>query len=249
MTGLIELNHFIESSRAVGGDDELAALVDAQVRDLGFDYFSLLQVDVTPGGTRSRIKLSSYPQVWIERVTERRYFSEDPVYLASCRTAVGFRVDRVGDLIELTPRHRLILAEARRAGVGEGFAVPAHVPGEANGIASFMVRTGRSLPGARLPAAQLVGSFAYEAARRLRAAREGPAAVAPARLTARQVECVLLVARGKTDWEIARILGITEDTVTEHLDEARRRCDVSRRTQLVVRALFDGHFTIADALH
>ena len=94
--------------------------------------------------------------------------------------------------------------------------------------------------------AQLVGAFAYEAARRLRRARGLPSSPVP--LTQRQIDCVLLVARGKSDWEISRILGIAEDTVTEHLDAARGRYGVSRRGQLVVRALYDGWFSLTDAI-
>ena len=137
--------------------------------------------------------------------------------------------------------------EAGRAGLGDGYSVPAHVPGEANGLCTFIVRTGRANPSRRLPMAQLAGAFAYQAARRLRT-RSQPGAGDPlVRLTDRQLECVLLIARGKTDWEIANILGLKEDTVTEYVDDARCRYDVGRRTQLVVRALMDGQITLQDA--
>jgi hypothetical protein len=40
----------------------------------------------------------------------------------------------------------------------------------------------------------------------------------------------------------------SEDTVTEYLDEARRRYGVSRRSTLVLRAVFDGQIALSDVL-
>ena len=109
------------------------------------------------------------------------------------------------------------------------------------------MRDGEELDEAQLPLVQLVGSFAFEAARRI--ARSGNAPIPPApRLTDRQTECVALVARGKTDWEIARILGVGVETVTQHLKDARDRYGVTKRTMLAIRALFDGAISFTDIL-
>lgn len=59
-------------------------------------------------------------------------------------------------------------------------------------------------------------------------------------LTRRQAECLQWVRAGKTDWEISQILGISEHTVIEHLEEARRRLDVKTRTQAVINAIHFG---------
>ena len=45
----------------------------------------------------------------------------------------------------------------------------------------------------------------------------------------------------------AQILGLSRDTVHEYVEAARRRYGVRRRTQLVLRAVRDGHLNI-DAL-
>jgi LuxR family quorum-sensing system transcriptional regulator CciR len=59
---------------------------------------------------------------------------------------------------------------------------------------------------------------------------------------------VVLAGRGYTDREAAAALGIAEDTVTEYLDEARRRYGVSRRATLILRAIFDGQIALSDVL-
>jgi LuxR family quorum-sensing system transcriptional regulator CciR len=248
MGELAIVNHFIESSRRVRSTKELHCLCDAITRDMGFDFFALAQIDLGRiPGQRGLIALSSYPAEWVADISAGTRVEEDPAYMASCRSLVGFRWSEMGDIIKISRRQRTILARSRRAGIGEGYTVPAHVPGETNGLTTFAVRDGRDLPDRRLPMAQLAGTFAYEAARQLR--RRGQTETEPVALTPRQVDCVLLVAKGKSDWEISRILGVAEETVTEHVDAARARYGVARRSQLVVRALHDGHFAIADALH
>lgn len=57
---------------------------------------------------------------------------------------------------------------------------------------------------------------------------------------------MLWVAHGKGDWEIAIILGISEETVARHIKDACERYGVSKRTLLVIRALFDGTLTFTD---
>ena len=65
-------------------------------------------------------------------------------------------------------------------------------------------------------------------------------------LTDRQRDCLLWAARGKGDWEISRILGLSEETVARHIKQACERYGVNKRTLLAIRALFDGTFTFGD---
>jgi len=65
-------------------------------------------------------------------------------------------------------------------------------------------------------------------------------------LTPRQRDCVVLVARGKSDWEIGRLLGISESTVHKHVEDAKRRYGVTTRIQLVVLSLFEKRLSFAD---
>ena len=109
------------------------------------------------------------------------------------------------------------------------------------------MRTGQRLSGEHLPLAQLVGAFAFEAARRLLADARASLA-AGHQLTDRQRDCVVWAARGKSDWEIAQILGISHETVIQHVKQARERYGVTKRTMLAVSALFDGTISFIDVL-
>src|SRR3546814_17716201 len=108
----------------------------------------------------------------------------------------------------------------RRHGLVEGFTVPRHLPGDVIGSFSFVTGLGKSLPHAMLIVAEMLGAMAIASARRLSgwAGRPGHA-----KLTDRQRDCVLWAARGRTDWEIPRILGISHETVINHIQNAQER--------------------------
>ena len=77
--------------------------------------------------------------------------------------------------------------------------------------------------------------------------RPGRDAVA-VRLTRRQLDCVVLVAQGKSNWVAGQLLGLAPGTVHKYLESAKKRYGVSSRTELVVRALHDGQLSFSDVI-
>lgn len=59
-------------------------------------------------------------------------------------------------------------------------------------------------------------------------------------LSAREVDCMQWVARGKTNWEVSRILSISENTVRFHLKNVFRKLDATTRSSAVMRAIQAG---------
>lgn len=226
--------------------EALATILYDVAREMGFHYFALTHHVDVPLAPQPAIRLHNYPAAWVDYFDAHHLGLSDPVHRASQQTNVGFSWSRLAGMIELTARDRDILERSKRAGIGEGFTVPAHVPGESAGSCSFAVEAGQPLREERLPLIQLVGAIAFEGARRVSALRM-PAPARP-RLTDRQRDCVYWAARGKSDWEIAKILGISHETVIQHLKQARERYGVGKRAQLTVHALFDGTLTFVDVL-
>jgi LuxR family quorum-sensing system transcriptional regulator CciR len=230
---------------ATGDADELGEALRAMTEELGFQYFALTHhVDVLEMGD-SAIRLHNYPSKWADYYDAQALGLSDPVHRASHVTSLGFCWSQMPRMIPLTAGDRRILALGREQGIGDGFTVPANVPGEARGSCSFASEAGRPIGAPMLPVAQLAGAFAFEAARRLWSERGHLDADAP-QLTDRQRDCVLWVARGKGDWEISRILGVSEETVARHIKQACARYGVSKRTLLTIRTLFDGTLSFTD---
>jgi LuxR family transcriptional regulator, quorum-sensing system regulator CciR len=224
---------------------DLRRLLEEVTKELGFEYFALLHHRCILSSSARFIRLDNYPAAWAEELRTRHDAAADPVHLASLRTSAGFGWDRLGEFLNLGPPHRAILERSRHHGLGPGFTVPANVPGEPSGSCSFAVERGRSLPERRLLCAELIGAHAFNAARRIygfAAERRAP------QLSRRERECVRLVAAGKTDWEIARILGISVETAHQYVKRARAAYDVVSRAQLVACGLRDALVSFDEAI-
>jgi LuxR family quorum-sensing system transcriptional regulator CciR len=257
LTQLADVQRFIDESRRVKTAAELEGLLAGVTREMGFEYYALIHhVDLSRYSSAldhmdqgNLVALSNYPPAWIEAYITRNIVANDPVLLASHRTSVGFKWEDVPKLIKITGKHRQITEDTRRAGIADGFTVPAHVPGEANGSCNFAMGLGRPLPEQNLAMAHMIGAYAFQAARSLVLNAKDMTNYMPrVPLSQRQLECTFLVGRGKTDWEIAKILGISEETVKRHLKDAREHYDVPKRVQLVIRAVFDGQIALSDLL-
>lgn len=251
-----DVQAFVDQAVTVRTPRTLHDLMDDITREMGFDHFALVHhVDLSGYSSQLRhmingemVALSSYPGAWIDHYVASNYVKYDPVLQASQRVAAGFEWARLPTLVALNSDQRELMDRGARAGVVDGFTIPAHVPGEPNGTCHFVVGPGRELPQRNLMMAQVVGSFAFDAARRM-VMRAAGGAPAPGRLlSARQRECVILVARGLTDMQIARRLGIQEATVKQHLADARARFGVAKRVQAVIHALAEGQIAIEEVI-
>lgn len=242
---LATVQSFVVRVRDLEALTELDAAMQEIASLIGASYYAITQ-HLAPGRSDIEpLRLIRYPDAWVHYFDEHALSVSDPMHRASQRAITGFRWSEIAAMINLTSRDRQILSDAREHGLGDGFTIPAHLPGEASGSCSFAAAAGTDLDEAMLPLAQLAGQFGYEAARRIVQRRAPPAAPA---LTERQIECIMWVARGKTDWEIASILGVSRATVGEHLRHARERYDAPTRAMLPVRALYDGALSFADVM-
>ncbi|WP_114952227.1 LuxR family transcriptional regulator [Sphingosinicella terrae] len=236
---------FLREISLIRSETDLAGALGEVTREMGFHHFALSHhVDVRETA-ETAIRLHNYPDDWVDYYDRNRLGVSDPVHRASHVTSVGFAWSELPRLIALTPGDHEILARAVAKGIGDGFTIPAHVPGESNGSCSFANPAGIVVPEDALPSAQLVGAFAFEAARRLWRVRAGDREPLP-RLTDRQRECIIWVGRGKSDWEISRILGVKEDTVARHVKMARERYGVGKRSFVAIHALFEGSISFHD---
>ncbi len=84
--------------------------------------------------------------------------------------------------------------------------------------------------------AQLLTCYLHEAVQRI-VLSKGPIPLKKINLTEREKECLLWAAEGKTGWEIANIIRISERTVTFHLQNAAQKLGVVNRQQAISRAL------------
>jgi LuxR family transcriptional regulator, quorum-sensing system regulator CciR len=243
LTAFATVQGFVQDVKDADSLEEISTHLSDATRAFDFDHFALtqrygLRIEDSP------VQLTDYPPEWVEMLGQSEYWVHDPVLAACQKTVAPFAWDDLGRIVNLTPKQSTYMRTAAEQGLARGWTVPIHIPGEATALCSFVLSDDRALPHESLPAAQYLACFAFEAARRL-AARNTPPAP---RLTRRQLDCVVLAARGKSDWVTAQLLGLAPDTVHKYIESAKARYGVSSRTELVVRALYDGQLGFGDLL-
>jgi len=239
------IDYFEAKAMLCQNDCHLSDLLDEAVRELGFDYFALLHHDSLGRSRAGLIRLDTYPPGWDEELCARDWIGVDPVHHACTRTNIGFAWDELPRLVSLGARERELLEQSRRFGLGEGFTVPANIPGEPGGSCTFAVRLGQQLPRGRLLVAEQIGARAFNAARRIHGY---PERWSRPHLSRRERQCVRLLAAGKTDWEISAILGISVETAHRSVKRARAAYDVVSRAQLVACGLRDALISFDEAI-
>jgi DNA-binding CsgD family transcriptional regulator len=242
---LLLVEAFVERLRSVTSESELFSLMDAICNELGFRYFALIHHADLRRPRRGLINVNNYPLVWADHFIEQQLYQTDPVVHACFHTCTAFRWSELSRLIYLNATHREILNRAAHEGLADGITIPGSVIGERGGSCSLGgPRNARVIERGFL-VGQLVGAFAFEAARRIANGHAGEMPLRPV-LSRRQRQCTVLAGQGKKDLAIAHALDVSYRTVVNHLDAARKRYRVPTREQLIIRAVLDGDISLAE---
>ena len=254
MSQLQDVQRFVDDMRHVRTPRGLKQLMSDAALEMGFDHFSMIKhVDLSACDREYRHKesdevvcINNAPSVWSDYYRGNNLLAVDPRVVACRRTVRPFLTGEVGRLVQMTSAQRDYLERQKRADIGEGFTIPMHSPDEPAGSCTFAMMYGRALPTENLAMAHFVGIFAFDAFQTMRKRHGRYNDDDQPRLTERQLQCTLLVARGLSETDIARRLGIATQTVKRHLKEARQTYGVTKSIQLVTKSLRDGKLSIAD---
>ncbi|OYY70559.1 LuxR family transcriptional regulator [Sphingomonas sp. 28-63-12] len=221
---------------------ELFTVIDAAIRSFGFPWFALVDDGDLIKGRSSCLFMTNYPSSWVDEVITNRLYRDDPVHAASIRSPTGLCWQRIHEVIAPTRAQLSVLDRGRTHGLNAGYTVPFRIPGERGAFFSVARRKDGAFTYAEAAAAQLVGGIAFQRGRELIEGRAVKALGAP--LSRRQIDCLRLIAAGKTEWEMSIILGLSPATVHEYVEGARRRYGVRTRSQLVLAAARDGYVSL-----
>ncbi len=243
------VRNFVQEAEESADLGDLKQLIGGAASQLDFDYFAIVHHVRFGRPAVGSVRVTNYPREWIATIRQKNTIV-DPILRAAERAPSSFRWKDIERILPLRERDRAVLKQARSHGLGEGFTIPNHVPGEAFGSCHFAVALGKPFPSKNMYAAQLIGSFAFAAARRIveDKAELSEGYQEPAPLTDRQRECLIFAARGKSDSVTGQLLNIQPRTVNEHIEAAKRRYCVATRTQLIVRALFRSEILYSELL-
>jgi DNA-binding CsgD family transcriptional regulator len=168
------------------------------------------------------------------------------------RTILPFFWDALDFQASLTSAQKQILLEAADAGIDHGYTVPIHTPrapGSYCASCSVVPDSGTTSVRAYY-AVQVMSVYLYGSVRRRNELLFSldPDVSSGRVLSLRERQCLEVAALGKSDWEISKLLRISEHTVHKHIEAAKRRLGVSTRVQAIVWAAHRREISFADVV-
>jgi DNA-binding CsgD family transcriptional regulator len=239
---------FIELCRRSPATGELAAVFQRELDGFGFRFFSCCSHVDPLRPPRGAVILHNYPAGWMRAFSELDFYCIDPVFHYANRSLTPFFWDAREFRAELTAPQLEIMEEARRFGIEHGYTVPIHGPRSpgAYRASCSVVPDSAAVTADSYLAVQLMACYMYSALSR--EAQAGAGSSVARGLTRRERQCLELAAQGKSDWVAGRILGISERTVHNHIEHAKRRLGVATRVQAIVQALVNRQIAFGDVI-
>jgi DNA-binding CsgD family transcriptional regulator len=254
MAGVEFLNNFDKNLRNAEYRDCNEALIGLKAafgdaaRHLGFKYFTyhiLHSSSFGEGKSRLPLIISNYPDEWVQHYFRCRYLDDDPVVSSFTEISDPFLWSDLRRPENLSRRQRLLLDDARDAGIANGITFPIIQGSE---VAAVSLVPDETVAGSadRMCREQfllrLMAHRYHLGARRalLEKALMGDSSRRSSLLTARERQVLEWMAKGKTNWEISSILNISEKSIEFHCENARRKLQVHNRTHAVAKAIMLG---------
>lgn len=236
--------NFMETCERAGSADDVGAAFLCEMGQLGFNYVALCSHVDPLNPPQAAISIFRYPDFWLKHFSDEGYAAFDPVFVHANRSETPFSWADGAFQTRLDKNQKRVLAEGAEAGVTDGFTIPIRGAGALPASCSLIPDPSGVDPLA-VKLAHRMAIYAHESARLRTAA---PLAASILRLTKRERECLTFVARGKSDWAISEILGLSERYVHHTVERAKRKLGVATRTQAVIRAAIAGEISLYEAL-
>ncbi|KNH05048.1 Transcriptional activator protein LuxR [Candidatus Burkholderia brachyanthoides] len=166
-----------------------------------------------------------YPQEWLASYKKLGYHRIDPVVTLSTEGLV--RWDQI--FKSVTPDRKYFIEKAAEYGLMDGFSV-CHHDGEELRVTSFAGKAISTHP-RHAAVIELISPYLQFASESL-----DPTGCDLINLSDREMDVLHWVAAGKTNWEIACILRISERTVKFHLGNVMTKLNCNTRSQAVAKA-------------
>ena len=220
--------------------NEVATAFETCSRALDIRYFLYLASDVPFQHAAPPFVMTNADQEWRSQYLETAEYLNDPVVRAAMTNVLAFEWPTRPDPASLSKNEVEFLQNASEYGLRYSAAVPLHGPGPARAALCLMTdsTTKKSLDGCELITLQILGLSLHDTARRLRYDEQNGSD--SSHLTDREIQCLAWAARGKTSWETAMILEVTETTINFHLTNAMKKLGVVTRPHAVATAVAMG---------
>ncbi len=188
---------------------------------------------------REHVLLCGWPDDWLNRYVGGNYVDVDPIVSHVKRGLNPFEWREAVKGLESSDPGIRVMNEAADFGLRSGLVIPLVT---VDGSLAVVSLGGRNveIPPYASGMISLVSTYAIARSIQLLGKADG---MGMPGLTKREAECIRWAAEGKSEWEISRILGISEHTSEKHLLNAKAKLGAANRVQAVAEAIRRGYIT------
>ncbi|MER8522580.1 LuxR family transcriptional regulator [Mesorhizobium sp. M1076] len=234
----LELGRFLEQTDGVAKCEHLFDLLSDFARNfdcpwIAYGTLAPDQKGLKPARGDPAVMLN-YPHEWQERYFEMGYDKIDPTFKRSRRRTSAFRWREVYNDASTTDDERRFFDEAATFGLRSGISVPLHDPDGSLAIMNFAQARDGEFQNTTISYLQLAAVHFH--LRLAKSANSSSIEEIPD-LSPRERECILWTAKGKSSWEIGKIIGISINTVNFHVKNAMRKMNTASRTTAAIKAI------------
>ena len=233
------LDNYIDAIDRAFDLDQILEVLQKQVNTFGFDRLTYW-VRWPSFETKKPVYISTYPVHFIEHYIANDYQSHDMVGRYSTQKNTPFSWSDLSKVLPITKMQMMLFDDSRAAGMKSGGSIPIHGPNQIQATFSVVsdadIKEFDKLFKHHRHELHILATYAHEKIMELGIDKS----VNDLSLTPRETEILTWVARGKTYWEIGKILNIQEDTVKKHMQRTFALLRVSNNTHAVAKAIING---------
>jgi DNA-binding CsgD family transcriptional regulator len=218
---------------AAAADDFLAT-----IRQMGFTAGACGAWAGIGKNRRHRFFFVNWPADWVEFYNKGGWFQHDILPIEARRRIAPYLWSELVKSSKLTAAQKALYDAGWAYGWRDVFAVPIHGPGSLQGLVTIATR--EMLPWTQEDRAllEIMARTIWEHCR----TAEAFGSFDPGRikLSPREIECLQWAAAGKSDTDIAALIGIKPATAHFHIEQAKKRLGVRSRVEAVAFGVLQG---------
>lgn len=249
MEGFSAFGEFTYRLDAASCSTSLRGAAEKMLESLGFEYFMYSVYpsgSVAVSGAGQDLVLTNFPSEWIVHYGKEDYARIDPVFEFVVNESRTCHWDRLIASATLTKRQLRLKCDASSARISNGITLRlGSRHGEFATLICVPARDSRHGDESLIqvePVLELVGNYFHAKALNVllseRLAAQSQFSVKP--LTSREREVLYWASLGKSAWETATILGISQKAVELHANNAKTKLGATNKIHAVVKAIMRG---------
>jgi len=184
---------------------------------------------------------ASYPDEWLYRYWKNGFADVDPVFKSALQAPGTQHWQSIYQRLKLpSEKEQAFLATAGEFGLRDGITTGS--VDQACGLATFCsFASNEILDGQRfIPLVEYFGYYIHMALLKTAPKTAPKTDRCINELSSREVTILNWMKNGKTNWEIGKILGVTERTIRFHVESIFAKLEVTSRSQAVATAIEHG---------